>query len=71
MYILAVVYESQGNHIEAENLLERVASGLEEILGLSDPHTRAVIKHLASVYKKLGRLDDASSIGQRISPSLR
>jgi hypothetical protein len=69
MFCLAGVYASQYRNAEAEKLLVRVLAGQDNVYGLSHPHTQNTVKLLLSVYEKLGRVDEARRLKQRISPS--
>jgi hypothetical protein len=59
----------RGRYGDAENLLVRVLAGWERILGISYPDTQKAVIALAWIYEKMGRLDDARMLKQRISPS--
>jgi hypothetical protein len=69
MYSLAYAYASQDRYGEAANLLVHVFTAKERILGFSHPDTQNAVKLLALVYEKLGQLDDANMLKQRISLS--
>jgi hypothetical protein len=69
VYSLALVYASQNRNAEAEKLLVRVLAGQDNVHDLSHPHTQMTIKKLLSVYEKLGRVDEARMLKQRISSS--
>jgi hypothetical protein len=68
MYCLAVVYALQNRNAEAEKLLVLVLAGRDKVYGLSHPHTQMTVETLLSVYKKLGRVDEARMLKQRILP---
>jgi hypothetical protein len=68
MYSLAQVYASQNRNAEAEKLLVHVLAGQDNVYGLSHPHTQMTVEDLLSVYQKLGRVDEARILKQRISP---
>jgi thioredoxin-like negative regulator of GroEL len=66
-YSLARVYRSQDRNAEAEELLVNVMASQDEANGPSHPHTQMTIKALWSIYEKLGRVEEARMLKQRIS----
>jgi pentatricopeptide repeat protein len=69
MYSLACVYTSQNRNAEAEKLLVHVLAAEDKVYGLSHPYTQMTVNSLLSVYNKLGRVDEARMLKERISPS--
>jgi hypothetical protein len=68
MYSLGLVYTSQNRDAEAEKLLAHVLACEEKAYGLSHPHMQKTVEELLSAYEKLGRVDEARMLKQRISP---
>ena len=62
---LAEVREAQGRYEAAELILLRSLAIREKALGPDHPHVMPVLQHIATLYKKLGKKDEAKVFEER------
>jgi len=68
---LGALHFVEGQHALAATMLEQARQLLATELGPDDPRTLNAAGNLATVYEKLGRLDDASRLLQEATVSMR
>ncbi len=57
---LALLYEDEGNYAPAATLYKRALAIREKALGLDHPDVASVLEHMAMLYNKTGRVDEAN-----------
>ncbi len=62
---LAGLCEVQGRYAATEIILQRSLAIRERALGPDHPHVANVLKHLAVLYKKIGKKDEANRLEER------
>jgi len=62
---LAGLCEVQGRYAATELILQRSLAIRERALGPDHPHVANVLKHLAVLYKKIGKKDEANRLDER------
>ncbi len=62
---LAGLCEVQGRYAATEIILQRSLAIRERALGPDHPHVTNVLKHLAVLYKKIGKKDEANRLEER------
>jgi tetratricopeptide (TPR) repeat protein len=62
---LAILYEAQGKHEQAEPLLVRALSIREQQLGPQHPDTAQSLNNLAALYRDQGKFAEAEPLYQR------
>ena len=56
---LAELYYNQGRYAEAEPLYKSSLKILEKVLGPDHPEVAIMLEHMAELYKKIGKEDEA------------
>jgi tetratricopeptide (TPR) repeat protein len=62
---LAGLCEVQGRYSATELILQRSLAIRERALGTDHPHVANVLKHMAVLYKKIGKKDEANRLEER------
>lgn len=62
---LAGLCEVQGRYAATELILQRSLAIRERALGPDHPHVANVLKHMAVLYEKIGKKDEAKSLEER------
>lgn len=63
---LAGVCQAQGRYAATELILQRSLAIRERALGPDHPHVENVLKHMAVLYEKIGKKDEAKRLEERL-----